>query len=160
MSELCDSAHMCKCLARSFIASTKVVSRVCSLCLERNRTPSLRDGWRAVWSYRWRSWSLSSSPVVGDKSPPASPVYHCQQDWWGSESVASVQQGLDVQHMTISWMKSIRYSRKISGIFISVVIGSLLNAHSVVTWCLHVLHLLKVCLTINILWAVCLWHDW
>lgn len=85
-----------------------------SLRLGRNRTPALGDGRRAVWSYRWRTWSLFSSPVVGDKCPPANPVCHCQQDWWGSESVVSgALQWLDVQHMNTLLRKywEIQYCR-------------------------------------------------
>lgn len=65
------------------LLSQKLSPRGQSLSQARNKTPSLKGDWRTVWSYRWRTWSPLSSPVVGEKSPPAGSVYHCQQDWWG-----------------------------------------------------------------------------
>lgn len=46
------------------------------LHLKGNKTPGLRDGQRAVWSYGKRIWSPLLSPAPGGRLPPAGVCFH------------------------------------------------------------------------------------
>lgn len=134
---LCSHVRMS---GQAFHCRHKSCLRGLSLRLGRNRTPALRDDWKAVWSCRWRTWSLFSSPVAGDKSPPASPVCHCQQDWRGSGSMEHYN-----SWMCNTWLQVWTYGRDVRGLYRPVVISFLTSEQSAVTWGVGVLNLLKVC---------------
>lgn len=129
-----------------FHCCQKSCLRGLSLLLGRNRTPALRGGLRAVWSFRWRTWSVFSSPVVGDKTSPASPVCHCQQYWWGTgKRGVQALWGKDVQLMTkLEWKRS-KHGWNVGTVYIPLVISSLKSEQSVVTWGVDAPNLLKVC---------------
>lgn len=136
MSKLCNSAHMWECLV--LLPQKLSQGSVFTSLNVRNKTPAMRDGWRPVFS----------SPAMGDKSPPASPVCHCQQDWRGSEitecCIWGTTRAAGMCNMWQNFRWKEKYGRNIQGV----------GKQSAVMCGLGVLNLLKVCALVSSVWAV------